>query len=543
MINIFKDNKDFYPSPDDLIAKMLDGIDLTRVTTVLEPSSGDGRIVDYLTKANRDMNRSKYVETRLDIDCVELDQNLRYILQGKGYRVVNDDFMTYDTLKNYSLIICNLPFSCGDKHLRKILNMLEYGGGMLSCVVNAETIKNPYSNLRKEIIQILNKNNATIEFLENEFVDADRVTNVEIALIKCSVDRKEVGSLIVETLKAAEVEKENTYESKYIVGNEFIKAIITQYNFEAKAGIKLIEEYNKLESFTNASFDKEDRNGNILSLKITSDRSYNSPCENLLKNEYLKKLRYKYWKALFNNKEFTKLFTSNLQRDFYNRLEELSNYDFNEFNIFEIKKQLNEQVSTGVKETILKLFDEFSHKYYYDETSKNIHMFNGWKSNSCYKINKKVITILNGFQRWNNEYDPTHYNVIDKLLDIEKVFNYLDSGRSEELDLREVLKKAEEEGQTKNINSKFFEITFYKKGTCHLLFKDLDLLKKFNIFGALNKGWLPPTYSKKSYKDMEKEEREAIDNFEGEKEYNKTMMDKEYFIYNENSILMLGSGL
>ena len=528
-------NQDFYPTPDTLIEKMLEGIDLKLVNNILEPSAGKGNIVDYIiNKAN---NIRTYSKVKLDIDCIEIDENLRHILKGKGYRVVHDNFLTYDTLKSYSHIIANFPFSDGDKHLRKALNMLETSGGVLICLVNAETIRNPYSNLRKEIINILNRNNASIEYLQDEFVDAERKTDVEVALIRCNIEKKQIGSILLENLKQAELEKENTYESKYVSTNDFIQAIIQQYNFECKAGVKLIEEYNKLKAFTSSEFNKE---SSILSLRICDDRNYSVPTENNLKNSYLRKVRYKYWKALFDNKEFTKLFTSNLKRDFYNRIDELSDYDFNEFNIMEIKKQLNKQVAVGVKETILNLFDEFSHKHYWDKDySSNIHYFNGWKTNSSWKINKKVIIPLNGFDDWNGGYCPSKYTCIDKLLDIEKVFNYLDSGRSEELDLREVLKKAEEDHQSKCIITKFFKIDFYKKGTCHLSFLDEELLKKFNVFGSMNKGWIPPSYGKKSYRDMTDEERVIIDEFEGEKEYNKTMMDTDYYIYDTNQVLML----
>ena len=201
---------------------------------------------------------------------------------------------------------------------------------------------------------------------------------------------------------------------------------------------------------------------------------------------------------------------------------------------------MNLQVATGVKETILSLFDNLSHKHYWDKTqSRNIHYFNGWRTNSCYKINKKVIIVLDAYQRWGNEFDPTYYGVIDKLSDIEKVFNYLDTGRTEELDLREVMKKSKENNQTKGIITKFFKVDFMKKGSCHLTFLDLELLKKFNLYAATNKGWLPPSYSKKSYEEMTKEEQEVIDNFEGEKEYNKVINNKNYYIYNPNEILML----
>ena len=49
----------------------------------------------------------------------------------------------------------------------------------------------------------------------------------------------------------------------------------------------------------------------------------------------------------------------------------------------------------GVEDTILNLFEEFSHKHhYYNETSSNIHYYNGWKTNQAWKINKKIIIPL-----------------------------------------------------------------------------------------------------------------------------------------------------
>lgn len=526
---------DFYPTEPKTIEKLLGDIDFRKVNTILEPSSGDGSIVEYIiSKAN---NIRSNLKTKVDIDCVEIDTNLRYILKSKGFRVVCDDFLNYNTLKSYDLIAMNPPFSSQEHHIKKAINMLIESGGELRAITNSEMIKNPYSNIRKEILNILHSNNAEIEFYQNEFSDARRETDVEIAIIKCKFEKKEIGSLILNNLKQAEEEQEDKYESNYIVENNFIKAVIKQYEFECKAGIKLIKEYNKLKAFTSSEFNKD---SSILSLRLCSDRNYSEPSENILCNDYLREVRKKYWKALFNNKEFTKLFTSNLQRDFYNRLNELADYDFNEFNIEELRKQMNNQVVTGVKETILNLFDDLSRKHYWDkDTSSNIHYYNGWKSNSCWKINKRVIIPLNGFGSWSESFDPLHYQCIDKLADIEKVFNYLDTGKTEELTLREILQEAKDKNQTRGIITKFFKIDFYKKGTAHLTFLDEELLKKFNVFGSLEKGWLPPSYGKKSYNQMSEEEKEIVDNFEGEKEYGKVIANKDYYIYDANKVLML----
>lgn len=47
-------NKDFYPTPEGVIAHMLDGINL-KGKKVLEPSAGKGNIVDYLKRSGADV--------------------------------------------------------------------------------------------------------------------------------------------------------------------------------------------------------------------------------------------------------------------------------------------------------------------------------------------------------------------------------------------------------------------------------------------------------------------------------------------------------
>jgi len=76
----------------------------------------------------------------------------------------------------------------------------------------------------------------------------------------------------------------------------------------------------------------------------------------------------------------------------------LKNYDFSTYNIYTIKIQLNNEMVKGVEDTILKLFDEFSYQSSWDkEFGKNIRYFSGWSTNSCWKVNKRVIIRLNVF--------------------------------------------------------------------------------------------------------------------------------------------------
>ena len=546
---MFTDNRDFYPTPQNIINKMLFDIDFKMIHSILEPSAGSGNIVEALRQKEKIYSTS-YSKFSFDIDCIEADQNLQHILKGKNFRVVHNDFLTYDTMKEYDIIIMNPPFSNGCKHLLKALEMQQRNGGAIVCLLNAETLKNPCTNDRQYLQRKLTEYNAKVEFIQDAFLDAERKTAVEIALVKVQLPEVQRQSFILDGLQKAQQQREieEPIESTQLVDSDFFKAIVNQYKMEVEAGIKLIKEYYAMKPFILSEFGKDKETGEtiqtggcILQMDIIGNRDkYNNK---LSINNYIREVRGKYWSALFENPKFIGQLTNNLQRDFYNRVEELKDYDFSLYNIVQIKIAMQKQVIKGIEDTIIELFDELSHKYHYlDETSKNIHYYNGWKTNKSWIINKKVIIPLNGYHdlcySWGG-FRPTQNDVVRKLQDIEKCFNYLDGGLTEAVDLEESLQFAEEYGETKNIQLKYFTVTFYKKGTCHIVFNDEELLKKFNIFGSQHKGWLPPSYGKKAYKDMTEEEKAVVNEFEGEKEYNKVMSNTNYYLFDRNNMNLL----
>ena len=149
MQNYTKNDNQFYPTPNELIERMLTKIDLDQIKTILEPSAGDGRIVNYINNIKTN-DRYSY-NKKLDIDCIEKDDNLIHILKGNKLRVIYNDFLNFNTFKRYDVIIMNPPFIEGDEHLLKALD-IQRNGGKIICLLNSETIKNPYSNKRKDLI-------------------------------------------------------------------------------------------------------------------------------------------------------------------------------------------------------------------------------------------------------------------------------------------------------------------------------------------------------------------------------------------------------
>jgi hypothetical protein len=402
--------------------------------------------------------------------------------------------------------------------------------------LNSETIKNPYSNTKKDLLDKLEQYNANIEYRQDAFISAEHKTNVEIALVYINIPKK-YNSIIIDNLRQEEQFGEEILNNNTVIEADFIKGIVQCYNYEVKTGLKLIAEYKALQPLMLNSF-KELYKNNILELSL---HYKDDSCT--LENGYIKQVRMKYWNALFTSDQFMGLFTSNLRQEYYNKVNELKDYDFSLYNIYTIKIQINSEMVKALEQTILDLFENLSHKHHWqDETSKNIHYYNGWKTNKAYKINQKVIIPLAGFRdmeySW-GRYEPTNYSVLERLADIEKVFNYLDSGITEEVDMKEILKIAEKNLDTTKIQLKYFMVTFYKKGTCHIEFTNLDLLHKFNLFGSQRKGWLPPSYGKKSYNSMTNEEREVINEFEGKESYNKVIHNRDYYIVDTNNLLML----
>lgn len=313
---MFYENADFYPTPEALAARMVDMVDTKRVHFVLEPSAGKGDLVDKLQSKMRYDGYSNITDKHgsdVEIDCIEKDGNLQNLLKGAGKRLVYDDFLKFETFKKYDLILMNPPFSEGDKHLLKALEMMK-NGGQVVCLLNAETLKNPYSNIRKELLQKLEQLNAEIRYLEDAFTEAERQTTVEVALIYVDIPAREPVSLILDSLeKAPEMGITDFTADKEITFYELLKRMVYQFNLEAKAGIKLINEYCRLQHYLMNRLDtsKDNYAKPIFEIRFDDKNWYSGRAANMI-NQYLKKLRYKYWYALGDNPGFRAQLTSYL---------------------------------------------------------------------------------------------------------------------------------------------------------------------------------------------------------------------------------------
>ncbi|MBQ6164756.1 MAG: DUF4942 domain-containing protein [Clostridia bacterium] len=582
VVNYANEDVGFYPTPSDLVDKMLDLIDWDKSFTILEPSAGKGNIVDAIQRKAYLRRYSRYGDkSGVSVDCIEIDPDLRgileykygggqatelrdrirsldsvcneydgsengrqlkalrneeHILESTPVVVVYDDFLTFTTYKRYDVIVMNPPFANGDEHLIHALTLLRHGGKVI-CLLNAETIRNPYTNRRKALIAKLDKYEAKIRYIQNAFRYSERNTDVEIAMVEVDIPQKEETSFIFEGLKKAQEAKTESAGPQELTSGDFLEQIVQQFNFEVNGTIRLIREYEAIKPYMLSSFEEGCKDA-ILTLSLSKDeRNYFQVCD---VNKYLKIVRMKYWRALFKNKQFTGALTENLLEKYMNMLDSMGDYDFTMFNIRAFQQKMMSELVQGVGETILALFDKLSEAHsWYPECGTNIHYFNGWATNKAHMINtKKVIIPTYGcYSSYSWESGKLNESAACKALsDLEKVFNYLDNGETSGPDLREQVKAYAAAGITKKIPLKYFFATFYKKGTCHIEWRVPELVEKLNIYGCQRKNWLPPSYGKKHYADMTPEEKTVVDEFQGEEAYAKVMARTDYYLMSDAAI-------
>lgn len=578
-MNIAKNDVQFYPTPVLFGEKTLSEINWDMVETVLEPSAGKGDYIEAIIRKSN-VSQSRYNHKSLSIDAIEIDPYLREILKYeyvKGGRVktwreklaalhsldrelteeerqerntcenmlnrynmpvhvIHDDFMTYRSPKKYDLIVLNPPFVEGDLHLLKAIEM-QKNGGQIVCILNAETIVNPYTETRKLLARLLTKYEAKTEIYEEAFMDGERPTMVQVAVVKISIPRNvNESDIFMSMQRAMEEELDEDPELHELVGGDEIERAVHFFNVEVAATMKLIQEYYSMVPYMYKEF--PDPNGRrqgildkepILLLTTKGGSAYDS----IRINDYLEMVRGKYWRALFNNEKFIGRLTSKLLETFRKKLDEMAQYDFSVFNIKQMLAEINDQMIRSTKDQILNLFDELTTKHsWYPECEGNIHYFDGWKANKAHKIEKKAIIPVNGMfssYSWSKESFcvSTAYSI---LSDIEKTLNYLDGNRTADVDLMRILTEAEKCGQTRNIECKYFSVDLFKKGTTHIKFHCPELIERFNIYAAQNRAWLPPNYGKVKYEHMTSEERAVVDSFQGEKRYGEILAKSGYYL-------------
>jgi tRNA1(Val) A37 N6-methylase TrmN6 len=150
---------------------MIELADIQLTDRVLEPSAGQGAIVDSL----------EGMCASVDL-CEFMSQN-REILEEKGYDIFCNDFLDLSIGNKYNKIIANPPFS-KDQDCKHVLKMYEHlvSGGTLVAVMSKSWMRENKNKVQQEFANLINKKGNTLTTIESgEFKQSG--TSVATALV------------------------------------------------------------------------------------------------------------------------------------------------------------------------------------------------------------------------------------------------------------------------------------------------------------------------------------------------------------------------
>lgn len=511
-MSMFADNPDFYPTPRQLARRMLAKITNKEAKYYLEPSAGKGDIADvikrpttyeefeeehpeYATKTGRRDTGWYHREenNRAHVDVVESYPDLISVLRGKSYDVVGYDWLSYEGLSYYDAIVMNPPFSEGGKHLLKAWEFLYHGE--IVCLLNEETLKNPHTEDRKRLAQIIEQF-GSVEYLGDAFTTAQRKTSVNVAMVYLKKEAQDDAQDLWGKTPSQEKEYAGDFDGDpaFLAIRDKLGNMEHWFNMANEHFTKGIEHIRKASVYLAQNKVMNGRNDDsfekILGMALSNVHASRA--------EFLHVHRRNAWISVFQQMEFQKWLDSKQQERFLQDAQRDSTIPFTADNI----RATLENVFQGRKklfdESVASVFDELcSHAVenasgpVMPERLKTHRNSEGWKTNDSYKVNQRLIfpwAVEMGHGGCLRERGYGSGSAAVVCSDLDRILSVLD-GRPFE-DCYTVRRAIDNARPGELVESDYFEVRGYKKGTLHLKFKREDLWEKFNQTAAAGKKWL-----------------------------------------------------
>jgi hypothetical protein len=481
-----QDDLQFFETPAWLVDKAWALFQDHCFARVLDACAGNGAMADGL-------RRRLYESTALPtVDCVEIDVRHHPTLRAKGYNVVGLDFQAFDGCALYSHIVMNPPFSCGAKYVLRAWDGL--WEGEISAILNAETLRNPYSVERRRLVRLVQQHGSA-QYFEDAFRGKARVDVALIYLRKPAECNEDWIGPVIEGLRAdAEQQPGIDLPRELALPASFVEQQVRAFRLAVKAMREAVRAQAVAEIMrarlgrTLAQMAGEDRDAmaretlqNIggAELRARMSRLYDE-------------LKDRAWAGVLRSTDVLARLSRKVQRQAESRFDEISKLEFTASNVWGFLLGLAESQTEIQAEMICDVFDEIS-RYHSD----NVVFYRGWKSNDRHREagmrirTTRFILPHHGTESWASS---PNWDTTQLLADFDKVFALLDGRSAPEQPMADAFRtRFDELKRGTRISTSYFDLRYYRQaGTIHFFPTRPDLIDRLNrTVGAMRK-WLPP---------------------------------------------------
>jgi hypothetical protein len=460
-------NPDFYPTPPEVAALMLDPLDL-RGKTVLEPSAGKGDLV-----------RECLARGAAEVLWCEAERELQPILVSIPDARPTPEWLDFlqvqaHQVSHIDLIVMNPPFSADEAHILHAWEIAPPGCEIVA-LCNWNTVDGYRRGLQRQLAHLIEAYGSS-ENLGECFADAERPTRVSVGMVRLAKpgSRGNADEFDGFFLGPDDIEAQGEglipYRRSRDIVNRYVEACRI-YDEQVDAATRL---HNVLDGFF----------GKDLGLQVTVEGAPIS------RNRFRKDLQKAAWQHVFSEFLPQQMATRQLACDINQFVEQQSKIPFTERNIYRMLQIIAGTQEQRVDRAIEEAIDSLTR-----HTKENRYGVEGWVTNSGYMLNRRFIQPFMAERDWSGGTVSvrSYSRQSDEIRDLIKACCFV-TGRS----LKEVQDpkgggRRLEPGQWYEWG--FFRFRPYKKGTVHFEFLDDEVWAAVNARYARIKGQvLPETY-------------------------------------------------
>jgi hypothetical protein len=469
-------NADFYPTPPEVAALMLDPLDL-KDKTILEPSAGSGNLIgECLTRG------------AAEVMWCEAEAKLQGILTGIRNATPAHSYTDFlqvhpADVSHIDMIVMNPPFSADERHILHAWEIAPAGCEIVS-LCNWNTVSDWRGNSLtskpgprpQQQIRYLTEAYGSTENLGECFATAERPTRVSVGMVRLTKPGQRVsaadefdGFFLGPDDIEAQGEGLIPYRRSRDIVNRYVEACRI-YDEQVEAGVRL---RNVLDGFF----------GGDLGLQVTIEG------QAVTRNRFRKDLQKEAWKHVFAEFLPAQMATSQLAKDINRFVEDQSKIPFTERNIYRMLQIVagtqDQRVDRAVEEAIDSLTKH---------TRENRWGVEGWVTNSGYMLNRRFIRAYMAERSWDGRgvKVKTYGTQSDEIRDLIKALCFI-TGRA----YGEVAQPAKPAGDRPFWPGEWYDWGFFKfkahlKGTVHFEFLDEEVWAAVNARYARIKGQVLP---------------------------------------------------